>query len=49
MERDKLREELTSGNFIEKKEGKSSSSMLFIFFSVLILFMVFQIRKKTGK
>ena len=48
-ERDKLREELTSGNFIEKKEANSSASTLVIFFSVLILFMVFQIRKKTGK
>ena len=48
-ERDKLSGELISGNFKEKKERNSSLSTLVIFFSVLILFMVFQIRKKTGK
>ena len=48
-ERDKLRGELISGNFIEKKEINNNSLMLFAFFSALLFFMVFQIRKKTGK
>ena len=48
-ERDKLRGELISGNFIEKKEINYNSLMLFAFFSALLFFMVFQIRKKTGK
>ncbi len=48
-ERDKLRGELISGNFIEKKEIKNDSLILFAFFSALLFFMVFQIRKKTGK
>jgi tetratricopeptide (TPR) repeat protein len=48
-ERDKLRGELISGNFIEKKEINNNSLMLFTFFSALLFFMVFQIRKKTGK
>jgi len=48
-ERDKLRGELISGNFIEKKEIKNDSLILFAFFSALLFFMVLQIRKKTGK
>jgi len=48
-ERDKLSGELISGNFIEKKEINNNSLMLFAFFSALLFFMVFQIRKKTGK
>ena len=48
-ERDKLRGELISGNFIEKKEIINNSLILFAFFSALLFFMVFQIRKKTGK
>jgi tetratricopeptide (TPR) repeat protein len=48
-ERDKLRGELISGDFIEKKEINNNSLMLFAFFSALLFFMVFQIRKKTGK
>ena len=48
-ERDKLSGELISGNFIEKKEINNNSLMLFAFFSTLLFFMVFQIRKKTGK
>ena len=48
-ERDKLRGELISGNFIEKKEINNNSLILFAFFSALLFFMVFQIRKKTGK
>ena len=48
-ERDKLSGELISWNFIEKKEIKNNSLMLFAFFSALLFFMVFQIRKKTVK
>ncbi len=48
-ERDKLRGELISGNIIEKKEINNNSLILFAFFSALLFFMVFQIRKKTGK
>ena len=48
-ERDKLSGELISGNFIEKKEINNNSIILFAFFSALLFFMVFQIRKKTGK
>jgi len=48
-ERDKLKGELISGNIIEKKEINNNSLMLFTFFSALLFFMVFQIRKKTGK
>jgi tetratricopeptide (TPR) repeat protein len=48
-ERDKLRGELISGNFIEKKEINKNSLILFAFFSALLFFMAFQIRKKTGK
>ena len=48
-ERDKLSGELISGNFIEKKEINNNSLILFAFFSALLFFMVFQIRKKTGK
>lgn len=48
-ERDKLRVELISGNIIEKKEINNNSLILFAFFSALLFFMVFQIRKKTGK
>jgi tetratricopeptide (TPR) repeat protein len=48
-ERDKLSGELISGNFIEKKEINNDSLMLFVFFTALLFFMVFQIRKKTGK
>jgi tetratricopeptide (TPR) repeat protein len=48
-ERDKLSGELISGDFIEKKEINNNSLMLFAFFSALLFFMVFQIRKKTGK
>jgi hypothetical protein len=48
-ERDKLRNELISGNIIKKKEINNNSLMLFAFFSALLFFMVFQIRKKTGK
>ena len=48
-ERDKLRGELISGNFIEKKEIINNSLILFAFFSALLFFMVLQIRKKTGK
>lgn len=48
-ERDKLSSELISGKFIEKKEINNNSLMLFAFFSALLFFMVFQIRKKTGK
>lgn len=48
-ERDKLRGELISGNFIEKKEINNNSLILFAFFSALLFFMAFQIRKKTGK
>ena len=48
-ERDKLSGELISGKFIEKKEINNNSLILFAFFSALLFFMVFQIRKKTGK
>jgi len=48
-ERDKLSGELISGNIIKKKEINNNSLMLFAFFSALLFFMVFQIRKKTGK
>jgi tetratricopeptide (TPR) repeat protein len=48
-ERDKLRGELISGNIMEKKEINNNSLMLFAFFSALLFFMAFQIRKKTGK
>jgi hypothetical protein len=48
-ERDKLRGELISGNFIEKKEINNNALMLFAFFSALLFFMAFQIRKKTVK
>ena len=48
-ERDKLKGELISGNIIEKKEINNNSLILFAFFSALLFFMVFQIRKKTGK
>jgi tetratricopeptide (TPR) repeat protein len=48
-ERDKLSGELISVNIIEKKEINNNSLILFAFFSALLFFMVFQIRKKTGK
>ena len=48
-ERDKLSGELISGNFIKKKEINNNSLILFAFFSALLFFMVFQIRKKTVK
>jgi len=48
-ERDKLKGELISGNIIEKKEINNNSLMLFKYFTALLFFMVFQIRKKTVK